>query len=88
MEKIQVGLFVGSLRKESFNKKIAKHLISITPEGYEYKIIEMFFRTSQAQAEVDSELQLKLQRQAHTCGNALLAPVFLSCVIVYLSVLL
>jgi len=41
MEKIQVGLFVGSLRKESFNKKIANHLISIASEGYEYKIIEI-----------------------------------------------
>lgn len=41
MENIKVGLFVGSLRKESFNKKIANYLISIAPKGYEYQSIEI-----------------------------------------------
>ncbi|WP_099365548.1 NADPH-dependent FMN reductase [Sphingobacterium sp. 1.A.4] len=36
-----VGIFVGSLRKDSFNKKIANYLVSITPEGYTFKIIEI-----------------------------------------------
>lgn len=34
-----IGLFVGSLRKDANSKKIAQTLQSLTPEGYEYKII-------------------------------------------------
>ena len=37
----QVGIFVGSLRKESFNRKIANHLVSSSPEGLELKILEI-----------------------------------------------
>lgn len=37
----QVGIFVGSLRKESYNRKIANYLISIAPKGYDFKIIEI-----------------------------------------------
>lgn len=36
-----IGLFVGSLRRESFNKKIANHLIGIAPKGYKFKIIPL-----------------------------------------------
>ncbi|MBE8712481.1 NADPH-dependent FMN reductase [Sphingobacterium hungaricum] len=36
-----IGLFVGSLRRESFNKKIANHLTGIAPKGYEFKIISL-----------------------------------------------
>ncbi|MEJ5105840.1 NADPH-dependent FMN reductase [Chryseobacterium sp. MYb328] len=34
-----IGLIAGSLRKESFSKKIAKALISMAPHGFEFKII-------------------------------------------------
>lgn len=37
----KVGIFVGSLRKESFNRKIANYLVSIAPEGYDFEIIEI-----------------------------------------------
>jgi len=45
---------------------------------YDYKIIEMFLERVKPQTKADRELQLKLQRQAHTCGNALLAAVLFS----------
>ena len=41
----------------------------------DYKIIEKLLRKSRPQTEADSDLQLKLQRQAPTCGNAMLADV-------------
>ncbi|MGJ1204920.1 NADPH-dependent FMN reductase [Sphingobacterium lactis] len=37
----KVGLFVGSLRKESFNKKFANYVKSIAPTGYDFEIIEI-----------------------------------------------
>jgi chromate reductase len=36
-----VGLIAGSLRKESFSKKIAKGLLEMAPEGFEFKIISI-----------------------------------------------
>lgn len=39
--KKNIGIFVGSLRKESFSKKIAKNLIDMAPSGYEFKIIDI-----------------------------------------------
>lgn len=37
----KIGIFVGSLRKESFNRKIANYLISASPSGYDLSIIEI-----------------------------------------------
>jgi len=37
------------------------------------KLMKSFLERVRPQTEADSELQPKLQRQAHTCGNALLA---------------
>lgn len=39
--KNKIGILVGSLRKESYSKKLAKHYISIQPENYELEIIEI-----------------------------------------------
>jgi chromate reductase len=39
MEKIKVGVFVGSLRKDSYNLKTAKSLISLAPESLSLEII-------------------------------------------------
>lgn len=36
-----IGLIAGSLRKESFSKKIARALIDMAPEGFEFKIISI-----------------------------------------------
>lgn len=36
-----IGLFVGSLRKESFSRKIAQSVIGMAPSGFEFKIIEI-----------------------------------------------
>ncbi|MET3035249.1 NAD(P)H-dependent oxidoreductase [Chryseobacterium sp. NRRL B-14859] len=36
-----IGLIAGSLRKESFSKKIAKALVGMTPDGFEFKIISI-----------------------------------------------
>ncbi|MBV2225867.1 MULTISPECIES: NADPH-dependent FMN reductase [Sphingobacterium] len=37
----KIGVFVGSLRKESFNKKIANYLVSNPPAGLELEILEI-----------------------------------------------
>lgn len=36
-----IGLIAGSLRKESFSKKIAKALVSMAPEGFEFTIVSI-----------------------------------------------
>ena len=37
----KIGVIVGSLRKESFNRKVAKNVLGMFPEGYEAEIIEI-----------------------------------------------
>ncbi|NWJ53442.1 MAG: NAD(P)H-dependent oxidoreductase [Bacteroidetes bacterium] len=37
----EIGLIAGSLRKESFSKKIAKALLPMAPQGFEFKIISI-----------------------------------------------
>lgn len=37
----KIGIVVGSLRKESFSRKIAKNIAKLFPEGYETKFIEI-----------------------------------------------
>ena len=36
-----IGILVGSLRKDSFNKKVANFLIENTPEGYTFEHVEI-----------------------------------------------
>lgn len=36
-----IGLFAGSLRKESFSRKIAKAVAAMAPAGFEFKIISL-----------------------------------------------
>lgn len=36
-----IGLFAGSLRRESFSKKIANTLVPMAPAGYEFKVISL-----------------------------------------------
>lgn len=36
-----IGLFAGSLRKESYSKKIAKAIAEMEPEGFEFKLISL-----------------------------------------------
>lgn len=37
----KIGVLVGSLRKESFSKKIASNVVSLLPEGYQTEFIEI-----------------------------------------------
>lgn len=37
----KVGVIVGSLRKESFSKKVAKHVASLFPSKYEIEFVEI-----------------------------------------------
>ena len=37
----KVGILVGSLRKESFSKKIADNVAALFPEGYETEFVEI-----------------------------------------------
>lgn len=41
MAKASIGLFVGSLRKASFSRKIANAIIKMAPADFEFKIIEI-----------------------------------------------
>jgi chromate reductase, NAD(P)H dehydrogenase (quinone) len=41
MRQKKIAVLVGSLRKESFNRKMAKNLISLAPESLELEIIEI-----------------------------------------------
>lgn len=36
-----IGIIVGSLRKESFSKKLGKALLAMAPEGFEFKSIRL-----------------------------------------------
>jgi chromate reductase len=36
-----IGILAGSLRRESFSKKIAKAVLNMAPEGFEFKIISL-----------------------------------------------
>ena len=37
----KIGILVGSLRKESFSKKIAANVVALFPEGYETEFVEI-----------------------------------------------
>jgi chromate reductase, NAD(P)H dehydrogenase (quinone) len=37
----KVGVLVGSLRKESYSKKLAKNVVTLFPDGYETEFIEI-----------------------------------------------
>jgi chromate reductase len=41
MSSKKIGIVVGSLRKDSFNKSIAEYVASQAPEGYEMKFVEI-----------------------------------------------
>lgn len=41
MSKKTIGIIVGSLRKESFNKSIANYVASLLPAEYEAKFIDI-----------------------------------------------
>ena len=38
---VKVGILVGSLRKDSLSKKIAKNVVDLFPEGYEVQFVEI-----------------------------------------------
>ena len=41
MDKIKVAVFVGSLRKDSFNKRLAKAVEKLAPDGFEFQHIRL-----------------------------------------------
>lgn len=41
MNKKVIGILAGSLRKESFSKKLGKAIIAMAPEGYEFQMISL-----------------------------------------------
>lgn len=41
MSQKKIGVFVGSMRKESYNQKVAKEISQIMPENFEMKIINL-----------------------------------------------
>jgi Predicted flavoprotein len=41
MGKTKIGVFVGSLRKDSYSRKIARELESFAPEGFEFEEIDI-----------------------------------------------
>lgn len=38
---VKIGILIGSLRKESFSKKLAENVSALFPEGYETEIVEI-----------------------------------------------
>lgn len=38
---IKVGILIGSLRKESFSKKLAANIVPLFPEGYDVEFVEI-----------------------------------------------
>lgn len=36
-----IGILAGSLRKESFSKKVGKTLLDLAPDGFEFKLIDL-----------------------------------------------
>ena len=41
MSNLKIAVVVGSLRKDSINRKLANALISLAPEGLEFQIVEI-----------------------------------------------
>jgi chromate reductase len=41
MKKYDIAVFVGSLRKESYNRKVAKTLVAIAPENLSLELVEI-----------------------------------------------
>src|SRR5690606_1453621 len=41
MKKLKIGIIVGSLRKESYNLKTAKTVMSLAPESIEFEMIDI-----------------------------------------------
>jgi chromate reductase len=41
MKKRKIGVFAGSLRKDSFNKKIARHISALLADRFEVKMMEL-----------------------------------------------
>ncbi|MFR9166297.1 MAG: NADPH-dependent FMN reductase [Dysgonomonas sp.] len=41
MSKKVIGILIGSLRRESYNKKIARHIVKLSPDGFEFRILEI-----------------------------------------------
>lgn len=38
---VKIGILIGSLRKESFSRKLAENVSTLFPEGYEAEIVEI-----------------------------------------------
>lgn len=38
---VKIGILIGSLRKESFSRKLAENVSALFPEGYETEIVEI-----------------------------------------------
>jgi chromate reductase len=38
---VKIGILIGSLRKESFSRKLAENVAALFPEGYEAEIVEI-----------------------------------------------
>ena len=41
MNKKKIAVLIGSLRKESFNRKVANQLIQLAPDSLELEIVEI-----------------------------------------------
>lgn len=41
MKKMKIGILIGSLRRESFNRKIAQTLIQVAPKSLDIAVIEI-----------------------------------------------
>jgi chromate reductase len=73
MSSLTIGVVVGSLRKESFNKRLADALIRLAPQEFHFKSIRIDDLPLYNQDDDDqpSESVLRLRREVASCNGLL-----------------
>lgn len=73
MGNIQIAVFVGSLRKESFNRQLANAIIKIAPSNVSFKLVEIgdLPLYNQDDDEHQAESVKKMKAEIHQCDGVL-----------------
>lgn len=72
------GIIAGSLRKESFSKKIAKAIIPMAPEGFEFKIISIDYLPAYNQDFDDYNQVPESYKQFRAAVNDIVGVIFIT----------
>ncbi len=74
MEKKKIAVLVGSLRKESYNRKLAKEMIAMAPDSLEMELVEIgmgYFKRRSIIIPPDGLIASKLKRPRLTCSHGI-----------------